>query len=161
MAQPNVLLALPSQMSAVNEVEGFVNQVIAAYSLSDDLRGNLLISLTEAVTNAIRHGNRCDVDKTVTVEVWRRHADLRVVVTDEGEGFEPKALPDPTSPEFLEQEGGRGVFLMRALSDEIRYLDEGRRVEMRYECARIPTVERPRGKRSADAGVGTWAWAAA
>lgn len=161
MAQPNVLLALPSRMSAVNEVESFVNAVIDEYRLSDDLRGNLLISLTEAVTNAIRHGNRCDVEKKVTVEVWRRRADLRVVVTDEGEGFEPKALPDPTSPEFLEQEGGRGVFLMRALSDEIRYHSEGRCVEMRYECgcAAHPTARR--GKRRAGSEHTTWTYAAA
>lgn len=152
MAQPHVLLALPSRMSSVNEVEGFVNDVIAAYRLSDDLRGNLLISLTEAVTNAIRHGNRCDADKKVTVEVWRRKRDLRVVVTDEGEGFEPKALPDPTSPEFLEREGGRGVFLMRALSDAIEYRADGRCVEMCYECGSV--LAATRGKRKAVAGAG-------
>lgn len=154
MAQPDILLALPSRISAVNEIEGFVNDVIARYRLGDDLRGNLLISLTEAVTNAIRHGNRCDVDKTVTVEVWRRVADLRVVVTDEGEGFEPRSLPDPTSPAFLEQEGGRGVFLMRALTDVIEYHASGRSVEMCYECVRVPAGAFARGKRKATTGRG-------
>ena len=73
-------------------------------------------------------------------------------MTDEGEGFEPKALPDPTSPEFLEREGGRGVFLMRALSDAIEYRAEGRSVEMRYECG--VAVAATRGKREAVAGAG-------
>lgn len=148
-------------MSAVNEVESFVNAVIDEYRLGDDLRGNLLISLTEAVTNAIRHGNQCDVEKKVVVEVWRRTEHLRVLVTDEGEGFEPKTLPDPTSPEFLEREGGRGVFLMRALSDEIRYHLDGRRVEMRYECARATQQQARRGKREAGTGTAVWTYAAA
>jgi len=120
-------------MSSVDEVESFVDQVIQSFQLTDDLRGNLLISLTEAVTNAIRHGNRLAEDKYVQVEVWNKKRKLRVLVRDEGCGFEPTELPDPTSPSCIATEGGRGVFLMRALSDEIRFFEEGTVVEMCYD----------------------------
>ena len=120
-------------MSSVDELDSFVQQLITQHNLDEDTRGNILISLTEAVTNAIRHGNGLDIAKHVRVDVWSLRDKLRISVTDEGPGFEPKSLPDPTSPSFLEQEGGRGVFLMRALSDEIKFSKRGRRVEMCYE----------------------------
>ncbi len=133
MRPSDIMLVLPSRMASVCEVAGFVDEVIDSYGLSDDLQGNLLISLTEAVTNAIRHGNELDESKHVRVEVWRKRTKLRVVVADEGEGFSPRTVPDPTAPARIEKEGGRGVFLMRALSDEIRYFNEGRCVEMCYD----------------------------
>lgn len=131
----DVLLVLPSTMSSVAELEGFVNDVIEDNGLSSDLQGNLLISLTEAVTNAICHGNNCDESKSVSVEIRRTNNELRVVVTDEGNGFVPDHVPDPTSSECIGIEGGRGVFLMKALADEICFHKEGRAVEMCYTCA--------------------------
>lgn len=131
------MLVLPSRLASVAEVDGFVEDLVADFGLNDDVRGNILISLTEAVTNGIRHGNGCDPDKYVRVDVWRRRASVRVRVTDEGPGFEPDAVPDPTCPSLREREGGRGVFLMRALADEISFHESGRAVEMVYECQHV------------------------
>lgn len=135
MRRADILLVLPSRMSSIGELEGFVEDVIAEQGFGADLQGNLLISLTEAVTNAVRHGNKLDADKHVRVEMWRMRDRLKVVVTDEGAGFKPSTIPDPTSPAFLEQEGGRGVFLMRALTDDIQFCADGRCVEMYYDFA--------------------------
>ena len=134
----DILLVLPSRPSSVAEVEGFVHDIIREYGLDADAQGNILISLTEAVTNAIRHGNGCDGDKHVRVEVWNLRDKLRITVTDEGSGFEPDEVPDPTAPEFIAREGGRGVFLMRALSDEIEFRRDDRAVDMYYEL--VPTM---------------------
>ena len=135
MRPSDVMLLLPSSMSSVAELEGFVNDIIENNGLSADIQGNLLISLTEAVTNAIRHGNNFDESKYVSIEIWCKKHMLRVLVTDEGEGFMPDRLPDPTSSEFLSVEGGRGVFLMKSLADEIAFHKNGRSVEMCYDCS--------------------------
>ena len=140
MSTPDVLLVLPSRLSSIAELEGFVQRIIRANQLSRDLQGNLLISLTEAVTNAIRHGNKLDDGKCVSIEVFQRPDELRVTVADEGQGFVPADLPDPTVEAHRAQEGGRGVFLMRALSDEIYFRNDGTMVEMRYECSCKPPV---------------------
>lgn len=133
MSAPHTLLVLPSCLESVDRLDEFVHMLIREHGMSDDAQGNILISLTEAVTNAIRHGNALDVDKEVRIDVYTHRDKLRIAVTDEGPGFEPTTVPDPTAPEFLEREGGRGVFLMRALSDEIAFSKHGRCVEMCYE----------------------------
>lgn len=137
MSQKDVILELPSALSSVAELDMFVNDLMKRHGLNEDVHGKLLVSLTEAVTNAIRHGNQFDSEKCVRVEVYRDKAELKVVVIDQGCGFEPDNVPDPTTPEALEKEGGRGVFLMKLLADKIAFLDEGRAVEMCYSCTCI------------------------
>lgn len=143
MSQKDVILELPSALSSVAELDMFVNDLMERHGLNEDVQGKLLVSLTEAVTNAIRHGNRFDEEKCVRVEVYREKAQLKVMVIDQGCGFEPDAVPDPTTGEALEKEGGRGVFLMKLLSDEIAFHDEGRKVEMCYSCTCVSTVASP------------------
>ena len=135
MSQKDVILELPSSLSSVAELDVFVNDLMQRHELNEDVHGKLLVSLTEAVTNAIRHGNQFDADKCVRVEVYRDNVQLKVVVIDQGCGFEPDSIPDPTTEEALEKEGGRGVFLMKLLADKIAFRDEGRAVEMCYACS--------------------------
>lgn len=134
MLQKDVILELPSSLSSVAELDAFVNDLIERHGLNEDVHGKLLVSLTEAVTNAIRHGNQFDANKCVRVEVYRDKNELKVMVIDEGRGFEPDNVPDPTTEEALEKEGGRGVFLMKLLADKIAFHNEGRAVEMCYSC---------------------------
>ena len=88
------------------------------------------LALDEAITNAIRHGNCCDPDKTVRIDL--RICDQRVVIDieDQGPGFDPEALPDPTVGENLEKPHGRGVMLMRAYMTEVSYNARGNRVTL-------------------------------
>ena len=138
----HTLVVLPSRMSSIVEVESLVEEIIADNQLDEDTRGNIMITLTEAVTNAIRHGNKLCAEKQVRIDVWRRRRGIKVAITDEGPGFEPMAVPDPTSDDMLEVEGGRGVFLMRALADEIKFSKGGRCVEMLYEVEPVPASVR-------------------
>ena len=117
----------------VDRVQPFVDELAQRYQLSPDTQGNILITLTEAVTNAIIHGNGCDCKKKVSVSLLR-HADaLEVRVSDQGLGFDPNKVPDPTADECLEKCGGRGIFLMKQLSDECRFMQNGRTVAMRFK----------------------------
>ena len=127
------MLKLTSKPGNVSEVESFVENLVNRYNLDPDKQCNILISLTEAVTNAIIHGNCKEENKTVQVKSRKDRDCIAVRVTDEGNGFDFNSLPDPTTPENLCKCGGRGVFLMRQLSDNIRFYNNGSTVEMKFK----------------------------
>ncbi len=127
------MLKLNSKPGNVAKVEPFVERLVNKYKISPDKQCNILISLTEAVTNAIVHGNRRDEGKLVQVRHRRQKDCLAVRVSDEGKGFDYKELPDPTTAENLLKIGGRGVFLMRQLADDIRFYNNGSTVEMQFK----------------------------
>ncbi len=127
------MLKLSSNPRNIALVESFVEQVVERYKLSPDVYGNILISLTEAVNNAIIHGNCEDESKTVRIQFRKRKDHLAVRVMDEGCGFDYQSVPDPTAPENLLQVGGRGVFLMQQLSDSVEFHNNGSTVEMQFK----------------------------
>lgn len=133
MSDLNTHFTLPSDPQSVAQVEPFVHDVASRYKLNADTQDNMLISLTEAVTNAILHGNQADCRKQVSISLRRNNDSLSISVSDEGPGFDMAAVPDPTCPEFLERCGGRGLFLMQRLSDECRFKRGGSTVEMRFK----------------------------
>src|SRR5690606_16828395 len=112
------MLKLASDPKNVARIESFVDHLVHKYGISSDVSCNILISLTEAVTNAIIHGNARDCNKQVLVRLKKDKNKLAFIISDEGCGFDFDNLPDPTSPENLLKIGGRGVFLMRQLSDD-------------------------------------------
>ena len=131
-SQADSMLRLSSDPRNVTRVEGFVERIAEKYKIAPDLYGNILISLTEAVNNAIIHGNGNDSSKTVEVNLREEINSISFQVRDEGRGFDYQNLPDPTSPENLTRIGGRGVFLMHQLSDRVDFQDNGSTVEMRF-----------------------------
>ena len=96
--------------------------------VDEDLGFRVALVTSEAVTNAIEHGNRMDASRSVHLRIEVSDGGVRVSVTDEGGGFDPEAVPDPLRASALLAEGGRGLFLMRELADELAYEDDGRRV---------------------------------
>ncbi|MFK8103535.1 MAG: ATP-binding protein [Saprospiraceae bacterium] len=126
------MLTLTSSPDNVANVEPFVEKLVAEYQISPDVYGNILISLTEAVTNAIIHGNNNDATKLVMVNLKKLKNKLAFYITDEGNGFDFANLPDPTAPENLLKIGGRGVFLMRQLSDKVSFSNNGSTVEIYF-----------------------------
>lgn len=127
------MLKLSSKPANVAHVEPFVEQLVNRYKISPDKQCNILISLTEAVTNAIVHGNCQEENKTVQVVLKKEKEFLAVRVTDEGCGFDYHNLPDPTAPDNICKCGGRGVYLMRALSDRLIFRNNGSTVEMQFK----------------------------
>lgn len=128
-----IIVKLPSNPTCLCALEGYVEQVVKGHQLEDHLYANILISVTEAVTNAMIHGNRYDDKKNIVVSCLRRQGHIHIFISDEGRGFDPCVLPDPTREDRIECEGGRGVFLMRQLSDDIRFLDQGRTVQLMWK----------------------------
>jgi serine/threonine-protein kinase RsbW len=132
MSLEPIMLKLSSDTRNIALVESFVERAVEQYQIAPDIYGNILITLTEAVNNAIIHGNSNDESKTVQIQLRRKNNCLAVRVTDEGEGFDHSAVPDPTAPENLLQVGGRGVFLMQQLSDSVYFHNNGSTVEMHF-----------------------------
>ena len=126
------MLTLASDPSNISKVEPYAEQIANQYQLDPEKRINLLISLTEAVTNAIIHGNQQDRSKMVKVQCACKQSSLAIRVSDQGRGFNYESLPDPTSPERILECGGRGVYLMHQLCDNLRFRNNGSTVEMHF-----------------------------
>lgn len=114
-------LTLSSSRDSIKQVEPFLRTVHKVEELGDKRFHDLLVSLTEAVNNAIIHGNNCDPSKPVVIDVQSSPSQITCAVHDCGRGFDPASVPDPRLPENLLSEGGRGVFLIRHLSDSVEF----------------------------------------
>lgn len=129
MPEPFYHLEIESDPNNLITVEEFVNYFAKDLGLSDDHLSALLLAVTEATTNAIIHANKCDKSKLVTIEAkvedfanGTQPQKLIVKIKDEGKGFDPSRLPDPTDPENLLKDSGRGVYLMRVYMDEVKHI---------------------------------------
>lgn len=128
-----IMFTLASRPCSIANLESMLSEVSRDYQVSEDVFGNMLVSLTEAVTNAIVHGNNSDVSKSVKIQLEKSGNNFIIRVSDEGSGFDPNSLPDPTRGENLYKTGGRGVFLMQKLSDTMRFHNNGSTVEMLFK----------------------------
>ena len=131
----NTKLKLSSNPENINAVEGLIEELKDEYKICEDAYGNILVAITEAVNNAIFHGNKCNPDKSVHVSYEYLNNRIAFYIADEGNGFDYYNLPDPTSPENLDKPNGRGVFLMKHLADQIIFSDQGRLVEMHFRIS--------------------------
>ncbi|CAN5792717.1 hypothetical protein BH11BAC7_BH11BAC7_02090 [soil metagenome] len=125
-------ISFPSVADNIGLVEKLINEICAAYGISEDHYGNILVAVTEAVNNAMQHGNKLDPGKKVNLSFLANDASLSFEVTDQGPGFDYQNLPDPTNPENIEKPHGRGVFLMRHLADKVEFSDNGRSVLLNF-----------------------------
>lgn len=125
-------LKIDSNTQSLRLVERLIEDVCQVYSVNEDAYGNMLIAVTEAVNNAIQHGNKNDPDKVVRIGFESEDNKLTFSVTDEGPGFDYSNLPDPTDPSNLDKVSGRGVFLMTQLSDGIRFEQNGQKVLLSF-----------------------------
>ncbi|NJN42668.1 MAG: ATP-binding protein [Flammeovirgaceae bacterium] len=128
----SIRIEIPSISDNIRMIESFIDNAKEKYQLNDDIYGNIMIAVTEAVNNAIKHGNAGDSSKNVSLSLLLDENLIKFFVEDEGAGFDYKNLPDPTTPENLEKPSGRGIFLMKHLSDEVEFLQGGRVVELRF-----------------------------
>jgi len=118
-------IEFPAKAENIALAEKLIDEACSRYQVHESLYGNILIALTEAVNNAIHHGNSLNPAKNVSLGYEAKENRLIFVVSDEGPGFDYQNLPDPTDPQNLEKPHGRGVFLMRALADEVEFSNSG------------------------------------
>lgn len=117
------------------EFEAALDAALAARGYAESDLFAIRLAIEEAVANGINHGNRRDPHKLVTLHCKADEDEVFVVVEDQGEGFDPRAVPDPTDDANIEIPSGRGLMLMGAYMSEIRYVPPGNRVEMTFRRA--------------------------
>lgn len=125
-------IEISSSRENLRVVEKIIDEMSIELNLSDEVYGNILVATMEATNNAIVHGNQSDPDKKVKVCMEKNDKDLLIRIVDQGKGFDYTSVPDPTSPEHIEKINGRGIFLMKRLSDSISFEEKGSVVELKF-----------------------------
>ena len=126
-----ISMQVPSDLDLVQEaIETVAGQCLACGLSAHQVEFSLRVALGEALQNAIVYGNRLDPDKLVDLQVHMGARKVEVFVEDEGDGFDPTMVPDPTRPDRLEREDGRGLFLIRNLVDHVSFNDQGNSICM-------------------------------
>jgi serine/threonine-protein kinase RsbW len=115
-------LTLPSRIEAVNEAASVVARILGELGANEQLMFGIDMAIREAVTNAVVHGNKRDDSKQVRVEIKSSQQEIEISVRDQGPGFNPTEVPDPTTAENLMKTSGRGIFFMRNFVDEVEWL---------------------------------------
>ena len=141
MESPYVL-ELPNDLGAIERsVDYLLERCREAGFDETRLRLNFRVGVAEALANAMMYGNARDPQKQVVLEAWCDRDRVRIRITDQGPGFDPESLPDPTLPQNLQRSRGRGVFLIRELMDEVEFNEQGNSVDM-VLFAREPNADR-------------------
>ena len=125
-------ISLASESKSLLVLEEWINKLCDLYQISVEQYGNVLIAITEAVNNAIIHGNKNMANKKTDIEYNIENQTITFTIFDEGTGFDFHDLPDPTSPENIEKPQGRGIFLMNHLADEVNFIDNGNVVQLKF-----------------------------
>ena len=129
--EQELILELPNDIRSIEHAVEYVTQHCTTCSeYARRLNLNFRVGLTEALSNAMLYGNNSDPEKSVRVEVAIKLEEVTVRVTDQGVGFDPTTVPDPTLPANISKTGGRGIFLMKALMDEVEFNDRGNSVTL-------------------------------
>lgn len=124
----SIKISIPSIVENIQMIESFIDNARDKFEINDDIYGNIMIAVTECVSNAIIHGNKSDKEKFVHLELTMEDLSLTFTIEDEGIGYDFTNHIDPTSPENIEKIGGRGVFLIKNLSDEVKFEEEGKKI---------------------------------
>jgi serine/threonine-protein kinase RsbW len=126
-------LKIGSVVNNLRVVENAIDEISSEIGIKQDNYGKIMVSAMEAVNNAIIHGNKANEKKLVEIIISYRKKLLKISVEDEGTGFKPWEVPDPTKPENIENLQGRGVFLMSHLADKIEFNERGNKVTMSFK----------------------------
>ncbi len=129
----NQKIRITSKAENIILVERMIEDVCDLFNITEDYYGNILVAITEAVNNAIYHGNKANPNKCIDIFFKSFPDRVTFTVKDEGPGFNFSSLPDPTNPENIEKPNGRGVFLMRNLADRVSFEDNGSKVILDFK----------------------------
>ena len=126
-------IKIPSDMSNIYRAEKLIDKLAKDLNIGDELYGNISVSVVEAVSNAIIHGNKNEITNIVLLSYKYLNDNLEITIKDEGKGFDLDKVADPTLPENLENFKGRGIFLINHLADSVEYADEGSLVTLNFK----------------------------
>jgi serine/threonine-protein kinase RsbW len=127
------MFVLESKPESICELESFVRSIADKYQLNESLYADILLTLTEAVNNAILHGNKKDCNKKVNIHLKQNNDRLHIFVEDQGNGFDPDSLKNPTDPDQIQGCGGRGVYLINQICHSVHFHKNGSVVQLCFQ----------------------------
>jgi serine/threonine-protein kinase RsbW len=130
-------IKFPSKPESQSIVERFIDDLCDYFNVNNDYYGNILVAVLEAVENAINHGNQKNTEKSVILSFEAKNDSFSFTIEDEGNGFDFNNIPDPTDPANEDINRGRGIFLMKHLADEVKFLNNGNTIELDFKIANI------------------------
>ena len=130
----NKILVINSDRSELEKVEKFINDVFEENKINVKHFNRVMLCVSEAVVNAIEHGNKNDTGKPVTIKVNCDFDHIHIKIEDEGQGFDPEKIEDPTLNENIKKESGRGIHIIRKLSNSLKYNQSGNSVQLKIDC---------------------------
>jgi serine/threonine-protein kinase RsbW len=119
--QPTVSHTMESTLESVNKAEEMADKAASQAGFDEDARGGISMAVREAMINAVMHGNGYSPDKRVKLSFEQSAGNLVITIRDEGAGLDPDTVPDPLAPENIMKQSGRGIFLMRAFMDDVKF----------------------------------------
>ena len=131
-------IVVPNDLSAAKRPERAILAEVEQCGFCENVCFAVKLALEEAITNAFRHGNKCDPTKRITVYYDITPERIEIEVRDEGDGFQPDCIPDPTLPENIHRPHGRGIMLMRSYLDEVHYCETGHSVRLVMNKRKVP-----------------------
>ena len=132
--RPPKILVIKSDVEELKKVEDFLVDIFDECRFQKGYFNKIYLCISEVVVNAIKHGNRNDYDKIVSIVVECGDEGINIQIEDEGEGFDMKNVEDPTLKANVYKESGRGIFIIKNLSNEMEYNEKGNRVQIKMEC---------------------------
>jgi serine/threonine-protein kinase RsbW len=133
-SKPPKKLIIKSETSELIKVERFLKEFFDECCVPRKSFNNVYLCLSEAVINSIEHGNKYDVNKEIHIFADCVSRTLKVKIKDQGKGFDHKVIPDPTKKENLRKECGRGIHIMKSLSDKIIYNKNEISILFKIDC---------------------------
>ncbi len=124
------VIVVDNDLTAAKQPESVILGEVERCGYCENAAFAVKLALEEAITNAFRHGNKCDPSKRITVRYSITPQRIEIEIVDEGEGFCPDVVPDPTLPENIDRPHGRGIMLMKAYLDTVEYDKCGRLVRL-------------------------------
>jgi len=129
-----------SDLKELDRLPEVLASICKRFQLRDEIVNMMMLPVSEGITNAMKHGNRLDPAKPVSVTFSQPAVNqLKVEIKDKGEGFDPEKLPDPLAEENLLKPGGRGVYLMKQSAHEVTYNEKGNKLTLQFDTTDIQT----------------------
>lgn len=134
MIQAANIISIRSEFTQLQLIEQFLLEIFQEYNLDQKNFNKIFLCISEAVVNAIEHGNKNDSTKMVFVGIDFNENQLDIYVKDEGKGFNIEKIQDPTAPANIKKESGRGIHIIKSLSDGILFNSKGKFVQIKVKC---------------------------
>ncbi len=113
------MITIPSSLEYLTNIDDFIEGILRGYEVDESIIADIAISVSELVNNSVSHGNKLDSSKTVSVSISQKNSDVEIVITDQGQGFDPQTISNPLDEVNLLKDTGRGIFIVNALMDTV------------------------------------------